>query len=307
MIDDSLAAQSRSGLFVLDGCYQTSATYIAANNRLRTANYNLLTAGKTTYYNDTTFDSMVNEFVGGQQGIMGYFSWGSNESSYTLPLYTSNQFVPGSIADTFVSTSGRTFTYPPTYGQSLIADLIPQGLSAGNGYVSEPYVNLATFPNFLFDRYIQGYNVAESFLAGTLKLYWKAVTVGDPLMAPYATPPTVSITIQHPSPVHGRVIVSAAASDASGINKVIFFVDDQSGTCFVPPYQFEWDTMAASDGPHLIEAIAYENTSVYTQNTAKITALDSHGAWIEQIRSWHNVHGRRIGPRKAGNHQQADL
>lgn len=273
MIDDSLAAQSRSGLFVLDGCYQTSATFIAANTRLRTANHNLLTAGKTTYYDDTTFDSMVNEFVGNQQGVMGYFSWGSNESSYTLAAYTSNQFVPGSIADTYTSTSGRTFTSPPTYGQSLMADLIPQGLSAANGYVSEPFVNNASYPNYLFDRYLQGYNMAESFLAATPKLYWKAVTVGDPLMAPYATPPSVSITVQHPSPVHGRVMVSAQASDDSGINKVTFYLDDiLMTTCFVPPYQFEWDTMAEADGPHLIEAVAYENTSVYTQATASVTA-----------------------------------
>lgn len=273
MIDDSLAAQSRNGLFVLDGCYQSSATFIAANNRLRTANHNLLTAGKTTYYNDTTFDSMVNEFVGNQQGVMGYFSWGSNESYYTLPLYLSNQFVPGSIGDSFVSFSGRTFTSPPTYGQSLMADLIPQGLSAANGYVSEPFVNNASYPNVLFDRYLQGYNMAESFLAATPKLYWKAVTVGDPLMAPYATPPSVSITVQHPSPVHGRVMVSAQASDDSGINKVTFYLDDiLMTTCFVPPYQFEWDTMAVSNGPHLIEAIAYENTSVYTQATASVTA-----------------------------------
>ena len=278
MIDDSLAAQSESDLFVLDGCYWTSATYIAANNRLRTANHNLLTAGKTTYYNDTTFDSMVNEFVGGQQGVMGYFSWGSNESAYyTLQLYKSNVFLPGSIADTYTSTSSRTFTYPPTYGQSLIADLIPQGLSAGNGYVSEPYVNLATFPNFLFDRYIQGYNVAESFLAATPKLYWKAVLVGDPLMAPYATPPSVSITIQRPQPEHGRVIISANAADDSGINKVKFYVDDNfMTTCFVPPYQFEWDTMAAGDGSHLIEAVAYENTSVYTQGMASVTVQVSN-------------------------------
>ena len=275
MIDDSLAAQPDDGLFILDGRYefQTWSQNYKANDRLRQAN-TALDVNFTTYFTQTTFDTMINQFVGGQQGVMGYFSWGSNDTAYYTPeAYLSNQFVPGSIADTYVSTSGRTFTYPPSPGQSLIVDLIPQGLSAGTGYVSEPTLSLCTYPNVLFDRYTRGYGMGESFFAAMPRIYWKAATVGDPLMAPYATPPTVSITIQHGQPLHGRVIISAQASDDSGINKVWFYMDDElMRMCSVPPYQFEWNTMAASDGPHLIEAVAYENTSVYTQGMASVTA-----------------------------------
>lgn len=272
MIDDSLAAQMELGLFLLDGRYefQPWSQYYKANDRLRTANHDLQAAGYMTYYDDTTFDSMINEFVGGQQGLMGYFSWGSNEDSYSLAAYTSNQFAPGSIADSFVSTSARTFTHPPTYGQSLIADLIPQGLSAGTGYVSEPGVSLTTHPNVLFDRYVRGYNVAESFLAATPRLYWKGVTVGDPLMAPYATPPVVAIDSPDPARIaHGIETLSASATDESGIGKVEFYIDDYLvATCTGPPYQFSWDTSQYSEGSHVLEAIAYEDSSVFTQGSA---------------------------------------
>jgi uncharacterized protein (TIGR03790 family) len=270
MIDDALIGQPSNGLFLLDGKYYSSvSTSSRANDRLRTANHNLRVAGYTTYYDDTTFDSRVNEFVGGQQNVMGYFSWGSNESLYfTQALYISNYFRPGSIADTYVSTSGRTFTYPPDTGQSLIADLIPQGLSAGNGYVSEPVISLATFPNVLFSRYTQGYNACESFLAGTPELFWKAVFVGDPLMAPYATPPSLSITAPG-TRVYGTATVSVSASDASGIAKVEFYLDDvRVATCTAPPYEYVWDTTQSSEGTHLLEVIAYENSDVFTQALA---------------------------------------
>lgn len=271
MIDDALIAEPLQGLFLLDGA--DPATYPILNDRLRLANSGIITKGYETYYSATEFDSRAREFVGGQEGVMGYFSWGSNEGySFTQASYVSNHFAPGSIADTYVSFSGRTFTYPPSSGQSLIADLIPQGLSGGNGYVSEPFAHLATYPNVLFDRYLKGYNLAESFMAATPELYWKAATFGDPLMAPYATPPAVTFdNPQDGDTVYGCLVVHAAASDDSGVRKVEFFVDDQLvAERLDEPYEFEWDTGAYPEGPHTLEAIAYEDSAVYTQGNAKV-------------------------------------
>lgn len=275
MIDDAAAAGPRNGLFLLDGRYETpnGSSQYYANDRLRQANHNLHAWGYTTYYDDVTFDSKINDFVGGQSGVMGYFSWGSNENSYSLSAYTSNGFLPGSIADSYVSTSGRTFISPQSSGQSLIADLIPQGVSGCTGYVSEPGVSLQSYPTTLFDRYVHGYNMGESFFAANPRLYWKTITIGDPLMAPYATPPTVTLSIPGAPSVHGRVTISATATDASGIGKVEFYVDDLlKATCNGPPYQFTWDTTNGfPDGQHIVEAIAYENTPVYTQGMASVS------------------------------------
>jgi len=274
MIDDSINAVPSSGLFLLDGASVPPYDYTAANNRLRTANTMLAERGYITYYDSVTFDSRLNEFAGNQQGVMGYFSWGSNESSFTHDLYVSNKFRPGSIADTFVSTSGRTFTSPWTAGtQSLIVDLVEQGASAVNGYVDEPAIGCATYPNVLFDRYVSGYNIAESFLAATPYLYWRSVVSGDPLMAPFATPPSVTMTAPDPSKIaHGIVPIRVSASDASGIKKVEIYVDDSLvATLQTAPYEYAWDTRAYADGEHVVEAIAYEDSDVYTQGMAKIT------------------------------------
>lgn len=274
MIDDSVSAQAQNGLFLMDGRYESDPNSAngKANDRLRQANHNLRVGGYTTYYDDATFDSMITEFVGGRQGVMGYFSWGSNESSYSLALYTSNLFAKGSIADGFVSSSGRSFAYPPSYGQSLISDLIPQGMSGGTGYASEPDVRYATYPNVLFSRYVQGYNMAESFLAATPRLYWKAVTIGDPLMSPYATPPSVSITAPDPArQAHGVVAISADGTDASDIKKVEFYIDDQLvQSCDASPYRMDWNTCVYTEGMHTVEAIAYENSDVRTQGMASV-------------------------------------
>jgi uncharacterized protein (TIGR03790 family) len=274
MIDDSLNCAGRTGQFVLDGRPEADPNSYngKANARIRQANHDLLGAGYSTYYNDTTFDSMISEFVGGRQNVMGYFSWGSTEASYTLANYMSNCFVPGSIADTYVSTSARSFAYPPSYGQSLMADLIPQGLSGTNGYVSEPDIRYATYPNTLFSRYTSGYNMGESFLAATPRLYWKACIIGDPLMAPYATPPVVTITSPDPARrlTRQQTVISADATDASGIKKVEFYVDDVLvATADVPPYEYAWDTTGYADGSvHTVDVIAYENSGVFTQGMA---------------------------------------
>lgn len=271
MIDDAVIAQPATGVFLLDGADARAYPHIC--NRLRQANTALINSGYQTYYSTTEYDARLREFVGGQHGVIGYFSWGSNEGySFTQSAYTSNYFVPGSIADSYVSFSGRTFTYPPSPGQSLLADLIPQGLCGGNAYVSEPNINTASYPGVLFDRYTKGYNLAESFMAANPYLYWKSVIIGDPLMAPFATPPEVSIDASLAgSSVHDTVSVSVQASDASGVAGVEFYVDNVLvGTCASAPYQFEWDTKAWSDGTHVLEAIAYEDTPVYTQARAVV-------------------------------------
>ena len=49
-------------------------------------------------------------------------------------------WVNGSIAETAVSTGGRSFTLGTTYGQSLVADLLEDGVSGVKGYEYEPYL-----------------------------------------------------------------------------------------------------------------------------------------------------------------------
>jgi hypothetical protein len=123
-------------------------------------------------------------FVGDQHNLLGYFSWGSNDPNYDAAGYESLTFAPGSIGDTAVSTSGRTFL-PTTGGQSLIADLIAHGLTFGKGYVGEPLLQAVASPTIALDRFYSGYSMAESLYAASRFVGWEDVVLGDPLATPY--------------------------------------------------------------------------------------------------------------------------
>lgn len=95
------------------------------------------------------------------------------------------EFVPGGIAETFVSTSGRSFNYPTGYGQSLVADLIREGATGVKGYCFEPYLAAISHPDILFDRYTTGHNLAQSYWSGSNFVSWMGTVVGDPKTCPY--------------------------------------------------------------------------------------------------------------------------
>jgi uncharacterized protein (TIGR03790 family) len=123
-------------------------------------------------------------FVGNRSGLMGYVSWGSNDAHFSDVAYHSVKFAPGAIAETAVSTSGRTFL--PTHGgQSLAADLIVQGVTGVKGYVDEPLVQAVASPSIVFDRYTQGWTLAESLYAASALVGWEDVIIGDPLCRAY--------------------------------------------------------------------------------------------------------------------------
>jgi uncharacterized protein (TIGR03790 family) len=128
---------------------------------------------------------LATSFVGGRSNLTGYFSWGSNDPAFDGSAYESLAFAPGSIGDTAVSTSGRTFL-PTSGGQSLLADLIAHGLASGKGYVGEPLLQAVASPSIALPLYYSGYSMAESLYAASRFVGWEDVVIGDPLCAPYA-------------------------------------------------------------------------------------------------------------------------
>lgn len=123
-------------------------------------------------------------FVGDRAGLMGYISWGSNDRHYDEHAYHTLRFAPGSLCETAVSTSARTFL--PTHGgQSLITDLIAQGATGVKGYTDEPLLQAIASPTILFDRYTHGWTLAESFYAASRFVGWEDIVIGDPLCRPY--------------------------------------------------------------------------------------------------------------------------
>lgn len=135
-----------------------------------------------------------------EKGVLGYYSWGSNDPSITT-RHPGLAFAPGALAAMFVSSDARTFTEPPATWkpgrwesrqsyfaaspQSLTADLVRAGVTGAAGYVAEPYLDSSVRPEILFPSYVAGFNLAESFYLAMPALSWQSVVIGDPLCGPF--------------------------------------------------------------------------------------------------------------------------
>jgi uncharacterized protein (TIGR03790 family) len=134
------------------------------------------------------------------ESVLGYYSWGSNDPRNRVRKFNLG-FVPGAIAGMFVSSDARTFKEPPAewtptgdtdqkkwYAgtpQSLIGDLIREGVTGVSGHVAEPYLQNTVRPEILFPAYLAGMNLAEAFYLGMPSLSWQNIVIGDPLCAPF--------------------------------------------------------------------------------------------------------------------------
>ena len=130
--------------------------------------------------------------------VIGYFSWGSNDAAH-LKRSTGLKFSPGAIGGMYVSTDARTFREPAAAwvpdgvnavnGQSLVGDLIREGLTGVSGQVAEPFLDGIVRPQVLFPAYLSGFTVVESFYLATPYVSWQNIVIGDPLCAPFLTQP----------------------------------------------------------------------------------------------------------------------
>ncbi len=135
-------------------------------------------------------------------GVIGYFSWGSNDAA-NRSREVAMRFQDGAIAATFVSTDARTFQAPPEdwqpagkwddrrtwfagSPQTLLADFIRQGATGAGGHVAEPYMQSTFRPDILFPAYVAGFNLVEAFYLALPHLSWQGVVIGDPLCQPFA-------------------------------------------------------------------------------------------------------------------------
>ncbi|MDB5033244.1 MAG: hypothetical protein JWQ98_485 [Chlorobi bacterium] len=168
------------GLWVLDvdPGRDGSSGYKIGNDWLRGADSVLSGKGMNILF-DTT-----DTYLHAAKGVIGYASWGSNDghSGGGQAAKPGNTWLNGAIAETYVSTGGRSFQPGTGYGQSLVADWIAEGASAVKGYTDEPYLTVMAEPDILFDRYTAGFNMAESYWSASPLIAWRQVVIGDPKM-----------------------------------------------------------------------------------------------------------------------------
>src|SRR4029450_5369066 len=76
--------------------------------------------------------------------------------------------------------------------QSLVGDLIRDGVTGVSGNVAEPFLQAVVRPQVLFPAYLAGFNLAEAFYLATPYLSWQTVILGDPLCSPFNREPLTS-------------------------------------------------------------------------------------------------------------------
>jgi uncharacterized protein (TIGR03790 family) len=207
LIDRSLTP-SHEGRFILDLSRDDNTK---GNNWLREAAERLKEVGIPS---SRILLNTSEVFVMGQQDVLGYASWGSNDRA-DPSRFLHNTWVNGALLAEYVSTDARTFEKPPkkwTIGkwsdppitffagspQSLIADYIHEGVTGAAGYVYEPYLETCVRPQYLFPAYVRGLNLAESYYSAIPLLSWQTVVVGDPLTAPYPGTPLPAEEVDPP-------------------------------------------------------------------------------------------------------------
>ncbi len=122
--------------------------------------------------------------------LAGFASWGSNASADPGPPFwgeIDGELFPGSLAPrsvvvTLVSSNARSFATPPSYGQSLVADLVRLGAAGVAGHVREPGLVGVPRPQRVLAAVARGVPAGEAFYRGLPYLGWTHVWVGDPLM-----------------------------------------------------------------------------------------------------------------------------
>ncbi len=211
------------GTFVLDvdPSKDNNLGYKPMNDYMRTASKTLKARGYNVILDQTS------TFLTNEKNVLGYYSWGSNDCCDLNHGIPGNTYVNGAIGGTAVSSSARSFTVGTVYGQSLSADLIKEGISGMSGSVNEPYVPGLMHPDVLFDRYTDGYNLADSYGMATPSLSWKEAVVGDPKMI---IVPFLSFDIS--SPVDNIILTSttpaftwSVPTSYNGISKYQLYVD----------------------------------------------------------------------------------
>ncbi|MFN0205052.1 MAG: TIGR03790 family protein [Planctomycetota bacterium] len=208
---DRAQTPNAAGVYLLDGDPTKTGGYAIGETWMTNAKNALNALGLfVNHTQTTTFQKNINN-------ILGYASWGSNDSNNLgVPYYGLNMngsgdnvpgtFVPGSLATDFVSTSARTFSGPNigNYGQSMIADLIRMGCTAANGHVAEPFLNAVSQPDQVFPNYARGFTVAEAFYTSIAFLSWENTVVCDPLMKRMQVVSQISSVTTNSGPQEGN-------------------------------------------------------------------------------------------------------
>jgi uncharacterized protein (TIGR03790 family) len=161
-------------------------------------------------------------------------------------------FAPGAIAEHLTSCAGQV--PDPCHAQSSVWDWMRLGATASYGTVSEPCAFEVKFPDpMLFFWYWRGFTAGEA-LAMAVRNPYQGIWVGDPLAAPFAAPPAVTL----PAPARnaeldGEILLQiAVAAHERGAPPVFLdlYVDGRHHAPIARPFAPVGNELIAQVGTH---------------------------------------------------------
>jgi hypothetical protein len=130
----------------------------------------------------------------------------------------SNTYLPGSLVDNLTSYGAVPQNFAASgETQVSISRWVEQGVGGVHGTVDEPLNNV--FPRrFLVVDYAKGAPLAEAYFRWLPYQYWKNLVLGDPMLAPYAKRPVVTITgLVDGASQTDATTITASATDPNGV------------------------------------------------------------------------------------------
>ena len=189
---------------------------------------------------------------------------------------TGSRFAPGAAwADNLTSFGAVLGPDPARGGQVTVVDWLRAGAAGAGGTVIEPFALPFKFPSpFAQVHRVRGATLAEAVALSVAGPY-QYLTVGDPLSAPYADRPVVSLRLPgeepgggeekdatgaEPPEVRGAVTFAATATTADGepveLDRWELVVDGRRVAVFPPGAPLTWDTATHRDGVTEVAAVA---------------------------------------------------
>lgn len=233
--------------------------------------------------------------------------YGVNATDYTYPVLgeasaKAAQLMVGTftngdakwIHDPVSVTPNTVYVVSGAYKSTALSELLIQN-GSGDGTYTYDTLN-ASMPiapdwrhfSYPFTTPTNGKTVTAALLlarVGTLTIDNFSITKGTSTPVTDSIPPVVTVTApQTGAVVSGiTVLVSANATDASGIANVKFYVDSTLiNLSATSPYTFNWNSTSVADGVHTIVAVARDasgnvatstGTSIQVQNQSQSVNL----------------------------------
>lgn len=139
-----------------------------------------------------------------------------------------NLFHPGALVDNLTSFGAVPTNFEETGEQQVsIARWVAQGVGGVHGTTDEPLNNV--FPSrWLIVDYVDGSTLAEAYHRRLPFAYWHNLVLGDPMLAPYAVRPEVTVTgVADGDAVDAprRIVVEATDPEGFGVDVLVLYVD----------------------------------------------------------------------------------